>query len=78
MLATTFTAVADDDIVVADSTGFKFTDVKIAKTTSVKDQNKSGTCWSFSGISFIEDEILRKTGVETDLSEMFIARMQDL
>lgn len=74
MLATTFTAVADDDIVVADSTGFKFTDVKIAKTTSVKDQNKSGTCWSFSGISFIEDEILRKTGVETDLSEMFIAR----
>ena len=43
MLATTFTAVADDDIVVADSTGFKFTDVKIAKTTSVKDQNKSGT-----------------------------------
>ena len=33
MLATTFTAVADDDIVVADSTGFKFTDVKIAKTT---------------------------------------------
>lgn len=26
--------------------GFKFTDVKVNKTTPVKDQNKSGTCWS--------------------------------
>lgn len=58
-----------------DSTGgFKFTDVKVVKTTPVKDQNKSGTCWSFSGISFLEDEILRKTGKEVDLSEMFIVR----
>ena len=54
--------------------GFKFTDVKTVKTTPVKDQNKSGTCWSFSGISFLEDEILRKTGKEVDLSEMFVVR----
>ena len=55
-----------------DSTGgFKFTDVTVVKTTPVKDQNKSGTCWSFSGISFLEDEILRKTGKEVDLSEMY-------
>ena len=32
--------------------GFKFTDVKLVKTTPVKDQNKSGTCWSFSGVGF--------------------------
>lgn len=31
-----------------DSTGFKFTDVKINPHGSVKDQNKSGTCWAFS------------------------------
>ncbi len=54
--------------------GFKFTDVKVVKTTPVKDQNKSGTCWCFSGLSFFEDEILRKTGKEMDLSEMFVVR----
>lgn len=63
---------ADD--VVNDSTGFGFTDVKINPTTSVKDQNKSGTCWSFSGVGFLEDEILKKGGPETDLSEMFVVR----
>lgn len=57
-----------------DSTGFTFTDVKLVKTTPVKDQNKSGTCWCFSGLSFFEDEILRKTGKEIDLSEMFVVR----
>lgn len=58
-----------------DSTGgFTFTDVTVVKTTPVKDQNKSGTCWSFSGVSFLEDEILRKTGKEVDLSEMFVVR----
>lgn len=67
-------AQADDKIVVPDSTGFTFTDVKVVKTTPVKDQNKSGTCWSFSGTSFIEDEILRKSGREMDLSEMFTVR----
>ena len=67
-------AIAEADVVNADSTGFKFTDVKLVKTTPVKDQNKSGTCWCFSGISFFEDEILRKTGKEMDLSEMFVVR----
>lgn len=40
--------------------------------TSVKDQASSGTCWCFSGISFIESEIMRATGDEYDLSEMFV------
>lgn len=62
------------DVVVPDSTGFKFTDVKTVPCTSVKDQNKTGTCWCFSGCSFLENEILRKTGKEVDLSEMFIIR----
>ena len=65
---------ADDGIITPDSTGFYFTDVKVVKTTSVKDQNKSGTCWCFSGNSFIEDEILRKSKKEVDLSEMYIVR----
>lgn len=40
--------------------------------TSVKDQYKSGTCWSFSSISFIESELLRTGKGEFDLSEMFV------
>jgi len=54
--------------------GFRFTDVKTIKTTSVKDQNRSGTCWSFSGTSFFEDEVLRQGGDSLDLSEMFTVR----
>lgn len=54
--------------------GFVFTDVVTVPTTSVKDQNKSGTCWCFSTLSFFEDEILRATGKEMDLSEMFVVR----
>ncbi len=65
---------ADDDVVIPDSTGFKFTDVKVVKCTSVKDQNKTGTCWCFSGNSFFENEILRATGKEIDLSEMYVVR----
>ena len=62
------------DVVVPDSTGFKFTDVKINKTTPVKDQNRSGTCWSFSATSFVEEDVMRRGGPELDLSEMFAVR----
>lgn len=58
----------------ACDTAFVFTDVKVNKTTSVKDQNMSGTCWSFSGLSFLEDELLKNGKGEYDLSEMFVVR----
>ena len=65
-------AATDADSVATDSVkGFKFTDVYTVKTTSVKDQNKSGTCWCFAGTSFFEDEIMRQGGDSLDLSEMF-------
>lgn len=60
------------EVIIPDSTGFKFTDVQLIKCTSVKDQNKTGTCWCFSTNSFFENEILKKTGKEVDLSEMFV------
>ena len=65
---------ADNKIVNPDSTGFKFTDVKVVKTTPIRDQNQSGTCWCFSTNSFLEEEMLRKGGKEVDLSEMFVVR----
>lgn len=68
-------ALADDATAEkADTTGFQFTDIKVLPHTSVKDQNKSGTCWCFASTSFIEDEILRQGGDSLDLSEMFTVR----
>jgi len=52
--------------------GYQFTVVKELPVTSVKDQNRTGTCWSFSTISFLESELLRMGKGEHDLSEMFI------
>lgn len=54
--------------------GYKFTDLTTVPTTSVKDQHRSGTCWCYSALSFLENEILRAGGPEMDLSEMWIVR----
>lgn len=56
------------------SEGYKFTTVKEVKATTVKDQYRAGTCWSYSGLSFIESELIKNGKGETDLSEMFIVR----
>ena len=53
---------------------YRFTDVKILPVTPVKDQSRSGTCWCYSTLSFLESEILRAGGPELDLSEMWIVR----
>ena len=61
----------------ADTTsaeGYRFTDTKIIPTTPVKDQSRSGTCWCFSTLSFLESEILRAGGPALHLSEMWIVR----
>lgn len=53
--------------------GYIFTTVKANPVTPVKDQNRTGTCWCFSGISFLESEAIKKGAPETlDLSEMFV------
>lgn len=46
----------------------------IHKCTPVKDQYMSSTCWSFSSVSLLESELLKKGKGINDLSEMFIAR----
>ncbi len=56
----------------AQDSEFTFSTVKENKITSIKNQANTGTCWSFSGLSFFESEILRLGGPEVDLSEMFI------
>ena len=39
----------------------------------MKDQNRSGTCWDYSTLSFFEAEILKATGKTYDLDESFVA-----
>lgn len=69
------TAAEPADSTTTDSTKtFIFTDVISLPTTSVKDQNKSGTCWVFAGTSFYENEIRKNGGDSLDLSEMFTVR----
>ena len=56
----------------AKTEGLQFTTVKELKITPIKNQHRTGTCWSFSGVGFIESELLRTGKGEVDLSEMFI------
>jgi len=58
----------------ADS-GYQFTIVKQLPATSIKNQYRSGTCWSYSAISFLESELLRMGKDTCDLSEMYCVRM---
>lgn len=53
---------------------YEFKDIKRLPATSVKSQDKTGTCWAFSSASFIESEAMRLGKGETNLSEMFVVR----
>lgn len=50
---------------------YQFTPVIDIKHTGVKDQSRSGTCWSFAAVSFIEAELIRSGKGYYDLSEMY-------
>ena len=52
----TFGAVAQD---AKKDEGFVFTTVKENPITSIKNQNRAGTCWCYSSLAFIESELLR-------------------
>ena len=49
-----------------------FTTIKANPITSIKDQNRSGTCWAYSTLSFLESEILKNSGKTYDLCETFV------
>jgi len=51
-----------------------FTVIKDLEALDVQDQGRTGTCWSFSSLSFIESEVIRNGKKPANLSEMFIAR----
>ena len=55
-----------------DTTGFVFTTIKENKITSVKNQNRSSTCWAYSALGFLEAELLRLNKGDCNFSEMFV------
>jgi len=57
-----------------ESESYLFTPIKELKVTPVKNQNRSSTCWSFSGVAFLESELLRMGKPEVNLSPMFVVR----
>jgi len=54
---------------------FIFTDQINIDNTSVKNQGSAGTCWSYSGNSFIESEMMRMGKQPVDIAEVYTARM---
>ena len=62
-----------------DPKDYQFTTVKELPVTPVKNQYRSGTCWCFSTLSFLESEIIKAKGIKDpalypDFSEMFVVR----
>ena len=53
---------------------YVFTDEIKIPCTNIKNQQMTGTCWSFGTTSFIESEILRLTKSSVDISEMYNVR----
>ena len=56
---------AQEKAVPADS--LVFTTVIENPVTSIKNQNNSGTCWSYSALAFLESEVLKKDPSKTDI-----------
>ncbi len=54
--------------------GYQFEKVYDCACTEVKSQGQTGTCWSFSTVSYLESEMMRSGKAPIDLSEMYFVR----
>jgi len=53
---------------------YEFKEQKTINCTEIKNQARTGTCWSFATASFIESELIQSGHKDLDLSEMFVVR----
>ncbi len=58
-----------------ETKGYRFVNKIVNDATPVKNQEYTGTCWSYCTTSFVESELMRMGKGEYDLSEMFTVRM---
>jgi bleomycin hydrolase len=73
LLVTTISMLAQDTFTNKEGSQYLVQiDHEIWNATPVENQSQTGTCWSFSSMSFIESEIIRLGGKPVDLSEMYV------
>lgn len=72
---TTFNFIFAQEVKNKKEGNFIFTPIKTLDATEVQDQNQTGTCWTFSSLSFFESELI-KLGKprELNFAEMFVVR----
>lgn len=58
-----------------EAKGYLFTHKIFLENTPIKNQQRTGTCWSYCTTSFIESELIRMGKPAIDLSEMYNVRM---
>jgi bleomycin hydrolase len=59
----------------AEGSEYQFTKLALLDATPVQEQGQTGTCWSFSALSFFESELIRMGTKNPDLlAEMFVVR----
>lgn len=63
---------AAENIPTEKKDAWEFEDVKVMLATPVEDQHRTGTCWSFSGLSFLSSEMIRLGKPGVNFSEMFV------
>lgn len=79
-LCLSINVIAQDDLInkviknASLNSKFEFQEIIDLERTSVKSQGSAGTCWSYSGNSFLESEMIKKGKKPVDLAEIFAAR----
>ncbi len=74
LLLATISMFAQETFTNKKGSKYEFTTIKDLEATPVENQNRTGTCWSFSSLSFLESEIIRKGHEPVNLSEMYVVR----
>lgn len=74
LLATIASSSAQEKLTNKKGGKYEFTVLKDIEATSVKSQDRTGTCWSWSALSFIESEVIRMGGPKVNLSPMYVVR----
>lgn len=62
-------------VIAQSESAYTFEIVDGHEATETKDQCRTGTCWSFATISFVESELIRMGKGQHNLSEMYNVRM---
>jgi len=74
LLLTTLSIFAQETFSNKEGSKYEFTLLKDLEATAVENQNRTGTCWSFSSLSYMESEIIRLGHKPVNLAEMYIVR----